>query len=150
MSYDEGEHVKEVFAHFGLAYYLAGVFEVGLTHALLTLDFLHKQADEIKRVGQCGFDRTKYEAEFDAFYAEQETKTLGKLVKRLHELSDTDDALRDLIAEAKERRDFLAHHFWRERSEEFIRRSGRDNMLAELQEAQQLFQNADRAILTFT
>ena len=23
MTYDEGEHVKEVFAHFGLAYYLA-------------------------------------------------------------------------------------------------------------------------------
>jgi hypothetical protein len=44
--YDEGEHYKEVYAHFGLAYYMAGVFESGLANAILQLDYLTKVAEE--------------------------------------------------------------------------------------------------------
>lgn len=146
MSYDEGEHVKEVFAHFGLAYYLSGVFETGLAIALLTLDFLTKQKAELQRVGKKDFNRSKFEAEFDAFLDSQHAKTLGNLIKRIRELTDANDALKALLTTTKGRRDFLAHHFFRERAEDFGRRNGRNRMLAELKEAQELFEAADRQL----
>ena len=68
MTYDSDEPTKEVFAHFGLAFYLSGVFEAALTYALLTLDFLSAQTEEIQRNGKANFDRPKFEAEFDKFW----------------------------------------------------------------------------------
>jgi len=60
-----------------------------------------------------------------------------------------DASLRDLIREAKERRNFVAHHFFRERAEEFASRRGRDKMIAELESARDLFDSANRALTKF-
>jgi len=38
--YDEDEHVKEVYARFGLAVYYAQVLEHGLVNALVVLDLI--------------------------------------------------------------------------------------------------------------
>jgi hypothetical protein len=149
MTYDSGEHVKEVFAHFGRAYYLAGVFEIALANALLYLDFLRDQKVKIQRAGPKNFDRPSYEAEFDQFMKKQHAKTVGNLIKRVHELTDMDEPLKAVIATAKVRRDFLAHHFFREHAEDFARRGGRDRMLAELYHAQQLFESAARKIADY-
>ena len=43
-----------------------------------------------------------------------------------------DRELKERIANAKKRRDFLVHHFWRERSEEFATSHGRLKMVKEL------------------
>ena len=149
MTYDTGEHVKEVFAHFGRAYYLAGVFEIALANALLYLDFLRELKVKIQCGGMKNFDRPSYEAEFDQFMKQQHAKTVGNLIKRVHELTDMDEPLKVYITTAKVRRDFLAHHFFREHAEDFARRGGRDKMLAELYDAQELFESAARKITDY-
>ncbi len=146
MSYDEGEHVKEVFAHFGLAYYLSGVFEAGITNALLQLDFLTQQKAEFVKKERHQFDRTRFEREFDAFMERHYAKTLGNLVKRVYELADMDEFFKEAIAAAKEQRDFIAHHFFRVHAEDFARQKGRDKMLKDLKEAQATFEAIDHRI----
>ena len=138
-----------MYAHFGLAYYMANVFETGLALAVLQLDFLTEVMESLKRQGRKGFDRVKYEADFDAFMNRQHAQTPGNLIKRVQGLADMDASLKDLIAEAKERRDFVAHHFFRERSKGFASRRGRDKMIVELQSARDLFSAADRAATKF-
>lgn len=132
--YDEGEHVKETFAYFGRAYYLAGVLDAALVSALLYLDFLPSvKAAYCEERGQ-NFDRPAYEAAFDKFLSDQHAQTLGNLRKRLFGSSLLDDALKVEIDEAKKKRDFIAHHYFRERALEFATRAGRDQMIAELNE----------------
>jgi hypothetical protein len=147
--YDEGEHCKEVYAHFGLAYYMAGVFESGLANAILQLDYLTKVAEEYRTKGPGNFDRPTYEAKFDSFLASQHAQSLGNLIKRVQALADMDAGLKAQIIGAKERRDFLAHHFFRERAVEFNKRQGRDDMIAELVAACAIFDRADEALTGF-
>ena len=132
--YDEGEHVKETFAYFGRAYYQAGVLDAGLALAILFIEFLPSvNADYWKDKGRA-FDRPAYEAAYDKFLADQHAQTLGNLRKRLFASSLLDDALKADIDEAKKKRDFISHHYFRQRAVEFATRVGRDQMIAELDE----------------
>jgi hypothetical protein len=147
--YDEGEHTKTVFAHFGRAYYMANVFETGLALAIVQLEFLTGVTDRIRREGHKTFDRRRYEADFDAFMERQHAQTLGNLLKRVSGCVVLPADLRTLITEAKAKRDFLAHHYFRERAELFARRRGRDQMIEELDAAMAAFAAADTALETF-
>jgi hypothetical protein len=147
--YDESEHCKEVYAHFGHAYYTAGVFESGLANAILELDYLTHVAKDYTLKGRENFDRSAYEAGFDAFLAKQHTLSLGNLVKRVQELAEMGVDLKAQIVEAKARRDFLAHHFFRKRAVEFCKRNGRDTMIAELVTARTIFDRVDQALTEF-
>jgi len=147
--YDEGEHCKAVYAHFGRAYYLSSVLETGVALALLTADFLAKQKAEIERKGRKHFDSSRFESEFDTFLHRQHAQTFGNLMKRMQQLTNISDALKAELVRAKECRDFLAHHFFRERAEEFETRRGRDEMIAELRKAQVLFEAVDEKVSKF-
>jgi hypothetical protein len=46
--------------------------------------------ETLKRHGRKGFDRAKYEAEFDAFMNRQHAQTLGNLIKRTEGLANMD------------------------------------------------------------
>ena len=117
--YDESEHCKQVYAYFGLAYFMAGVFESGLANAILQLDYLTQVAKDYRLKGRENFDRSAYEAAFDAFLTKQHTLSLGNLIKRVQALAEMGADLKAQIVEAKARRDFLAHHFFRARAVEF-------------------------------
>ncbi len=147
--YDASEHTKNVYAHFGLAYYLSGVFETGLALAILKADFLSKEKSEIDKRGNKHFDRVRFEADFDKFLRDQHALTLGTLIKRMQQLTTIPEGLKVQLGRAKERRNFLAHHFFRERAEEFMTRRGRDKMLAELGDDQKLFETVDEAVTEF-
>lgn len=146
MTYDEGEHVKEVFAHFGRAYYEAGVLETGLAIALMQIDFLSRVRDQYLTDRGKDFDRTRYEAEFDRFMECQHAQTLGNLIKRISALPELSDNLKEKLRDAKKRRDFLGHHYFRERAVEFSNRAGRDKMIAELHNDGAFFEAIDRAL----
>jgi hypothetical protein len=148
-TYDEGEHTKTVFAHFGRAYYMANVFETGLAIAIVQLEFLTGVAERIRREGRETFDRGRYEADFDAFTDGQHAKTLGNLLKRVSGLASLPAHLQTLVAEVKAKRDFLAHHYFRERAEQFASRRGRDRMIEELVAAMAVFDAADTALEAF-
>jgi hypothetical protein len=47
--------------------------------------------------------------------------------------------LEGLLTEALKKRNFLTHHFFRERAELFMSRHGREKMIQELERAQKIF-----------
>ncbi len=143
MAYDEGAQVKEVFAYFGRAYYEAGVLEAGLAIALMQIDFLGRIRDQYLADQGKSFDRAHYETEFDRFMENQHAQTLGNLIKRVSALPDLSGSLKERLREAKKRRDFLGHHYFRERAVEFSTRAGRDKMIAELHEDGDMFEAID-------
>lgn len=147
--YDVEAHNKETYAHFGLAFHAVNVFEAGLAIAVMQLDFLTRTAERLKREGLSAFDRAAYNAEFDRFMASQHALSLGNLIKRALSLAEIPPSLKELIAEVKKRRDFLAHHFFRERDIAFMTKDGRDQMIAELDIYRELFAKADLELSDF-
>lgn len=133
------EHVKIVYAHFGLALYLAQVLEHGLANALMSAELLPRRA---------GNPVTKklWEAEFVLFMNEQFDKPLGRLISGLKKVALVPADLETLLSTALKTRNFLAHHFFRERAEFFMSRDGRKKMIEELEKAQRLFEAADEEL----
>jgi hypothetical protein len=145
-AYDEGEHVKEAFAHFGRAIYMASLVETGLVHVLLQADFLTKVKNAfVKGKGQ-DFSREKYETDFDAFMQEHFGQTMGNLIKRFERQLEFDEKLKKRVSTAKGRRDYLVHHFWRDRAVRFGTKDGRDQIIAELSEDAEKFEALDKDV----
>ena len=133
---DKDEHVKNVYAHFGLAMYFAQVLEHGLVNTMMCAELLPRRAGK-------PVPKKAWEAEFDAFMNEQYQKTLGRLIHALKNATSVPPDLEGLLTEALEKRNYLAHHFFRERAEAFMSWKGREKMIEELHGAQKLFDDAD-------
>jgi hypothetical protein len=134
----DGEHHKTVYAHFGVAIYLSQVLEHGIANALLILDLV-PQAQKIATP-------TTWPEKVDSFYESHFRRTLGSLIHRLRELVAVPLELENLLAQALDKRNWLSHHYFRERATEFFTATGRDQMIAELEGAQALFSAADKAL----
>lgn len=133
---DEGEQIKEVYAHFGLALYLSQVLEHGLANALLLFDLV----PNARKVAT----PESWPEIVDAFYEKKFERTLGALIAELKKYSGVTDSLNNILTKALKERNRLAHHYFRERAKEFISSIGREKMITELQESQRLFENADK------
>ena len=133
---DDGEHIKEVYAHFGLAIYLAQVLEHGFVNALVCADLLPRLAGPVS-------SKEQWASEFDTFMDGHFEHTLGKLIKIIQNQVAVPAVLEKKLGEALKLRNFLAHGFFRERAVEFASFSGREKMLTELKAAQQQFKRAD-------
>ena len=133
------EHVKTVYAHFGLALYLAQVLEHGLANALMCAELLPRRAGK-------PVPRKEWEAEFDAFMDQQFEQTLGRLIRGLRSATSVPADLEGLLTDALKTRNFLTHHFFRERAESFMSRDGREKMIREFELAQKLFEAADERL----
>ena len=133
---DEDEHIKEVYAHFGLAMYLAQVLEHGIVNALIYADLVPRRAGHVRT-------KEQWEAEFDAFMGRHFEVTLGRLLKRLNEHVPVPEGLQANLNAALKARNHLAHVFFRERAAPYMSAEGRDGMLKELAEAQTIFERAD-------
>ncbi|MGH8588924.1 MAG: hypothetical protein ACREXX_06170 [Gammaproteobacteria bacterium] len=133
---DADHHVRDVYAHFGLALYLAQVLEHGLANALVFAQLLPQRAGR-------PIPRAQFVAEFDAFLGKQFEQTLGKLIGGLRKATAVPPDLESLLRSALQQRNFLSHHFFRDRAQVFMSRSGRNQMIEELKRAQQLFEAAD-------
>ena len=133
------EHIKTVYARFGIALYFAQVLEHGLANALMFVEFLPRRAGE-------PVSRQQWEAEFDLFLNEQFRKPLGRLINGLRKTISVPAGLETLLVDALETRNFIAPHFFRERAEAFMSRSGRNRMIEELTSARQLFEAAEEKL----
>jgi hypothetical protein len=80
---EENWDIRETFAFYGRAAYMASVLEVGLAHVLMHSQFMKQVRDEFVATKGRGFDRKAYEAAFDKFMDEQFAQTMGNLIKRL-------------------------------------------------------------------
>lgn len=130
------DQVKTVYAHFGLAMYLAQVLEHGLVNTLMFLDLLPSRAGK-------PVPRKQWEAEFDSFMQRHFETTLGRMIRALQDVAPVPPQLEAVLTEALKKRNFLAHHYFRERAEQFMSYEGREEMISELKHAQTLFEAAD-------
>ena len=146
--YSESDHCKEVYAYFGLAYYDFGVIESCIVNVLLYGEFITGWKARIEREGKASFDRKVYETEFDAYIQNQFAQTMGTLIARLDKVIGIPAELKEVIVEGNRMRNFLAHHYFRERAKDFVTREGRDRMISELYAISAKFTEMDRRIQT--
>lgn len=137
------EHVKTVYAHFGLALYLAQVLEHGIVNALVYLQLLPQRAGK-------PIPREEWKIEFDSFMERNFQATLGRMIKNLRAVVSVPAELEESLSKALTRRNYLAHHFFRERAEDFMSSRGREEMIAELEAAQSIFSAADEQLSEVT
>lgn len=118
MDYDE-EQTRDLYAHYGLAMHLAQILEHGIVNALVILRLPEKN---------------KYNRqEIDEFMAGRFEKTFGALIKHLRSEAALSQNLESHLSQALNRRNCLAHNYFREKAEQFVTRRDRDEMLHELQ-----------------
>ena len=135
------EQIKEVYANFGLAIYKAQCLEHGLVNALVFLDLIPNRQQFSKATPE-------WTELVDSFMDSKFEFTLGKMIRALKQTTVVPVDLEDLLSTALSKRNWLAHSYFRERAETFLTESGRMSMLAELEEAQVIFSQADTALDT--
>ena len=127
---------REVYAHYGLALYMAQVLEHGIVN-LATWTGVRE-----------GTIRSFEESEADS--ADLFKLTMGKvkqvLVSRQPDVADLDE----LLMCAVRLRNFLAHRYFRERSAAFMTEDGRNQMIEELKKAAAYFREVDDKLKPFT
>lgn len=136
---NKDEHVKEVYAHFGLAVYLAQVLEFAIGHSIIYLELIPQKLKQ-----KC--TREQWINDYDLFMHQHFKKTLGKMMKSLQFVTTIPEGLETLLSEALSKRNWLAHGYFRERAVDFNNEEGRNRMIQELQVAQLLFEHADNAL----
>ncbi len=122
----ESEQIREVYADYGLAMYEAQCLERFLAILLAS------------QHGVTNVNRWI----LDERFADNFSATLGILAKRFAEFArDEDRPLANLVTAAVDDRNWLAHHYFWERSIEFYSAEGREKMLAELLKLANDFEN---------
>lgn len=143
---DDDLQIVETFARFGRAIYMANVVELGLAQTLVQIEFLTPAREKHIKEQRKDFDRNKFDAEFETFMAERAKQTMGTLNLRVSQKSEFDEALKKRISDATLRRNFLAHRYWPEMSVKFMTKEGRDEMIKELSQDADIFEQLDRDI----
>lgn len=71
---------------------------------------------------------------------------MGSLIKRVNAAASLSDDLKSKVTLANQRRNFLSHHFWRERAVEFSHGRGRDLLIEELNGEAEFFMAVDHQL----
>ncbi len=125
----ESEQIREVYAWYGLAMYLAQCLERELAMVLST---------------KYGPGPTKItRGQFDDLLESMFSKTLGQLVRDIRELANLSEYETEQLQVALDTRNWLAHRYFWERAVDFMSESGRESMIEEIQEAAHAFQTLD-------
>jgi hypothetical protein len=124
--------VKTTFAHFGLAYYQASVLEHEIVNVLAVNRLVRARKDAEQLLSDPWDDKFK--------------DVMGKLIKQLGSLMQADPSLAADLTEALRLRNHLAHHFWRERAEDFCSDEGRSKMITYLIQARNHFQDVEQRL----
>ncbi len=135
----ESEHIKEVYARFGLALYCAQVLEHAIVNALVVVDLIPARRHLAR-------SKDEWAAAVDAFMGRHFEHTMGHLMRDLRSVTTIPSDLDDLLKRALKNRNWLAHEFFRERATEFLTATGREQMLAEVDECRDLLKAADDAL----
>ncbi len=137
--------VREVFAHFGRAVYAASCVEQGLTIALMQAELMSQVIGRARRQ-RMGPTRLEWEAMFDEYMARHDQLSLGTLISRFRSVVKVDPALDALLDETLQRRNHLAHAFFREEAVAFAHGVGRLAMIEDLDRDHDLFTRTDEAV----
>lgn len=130
------EQVKEVYAYFGLAMYMAQCLERKLAITLAT------------RYGPGPTEITR--AEYDDLLNRLFSRTLGQLVRDIGKLAELNPEEEERLQRALRKRNWLAHRYFWERAADFFSEAGRVLMIRELQEAVKTFEALDQLFVRKT
>jgi hypothetical protein len=123
--YDEDEHIKEVYARFGLALYCAQVLEHWLVNALVMMDLIPNRRHQARA-------EEEWANEVDPFMDRQIEEPMGRLIKKLARLTKVPLGLENVLRRALKQRNWLAHHYFRVRAWDFTNEKGRASMMKRL------------------
>jgi hypothetical protein len=129
---DESNQARDTYAYYGLAMYTAQVFEHEVVN-LLVLARIARAQEIAERILADPWERRFRD-------------TLGELFKRLKPFVAHDQQLADDIAEGVRVRNRLAHSYWREHAEDALSVRGRDEMIAELINIKDMFEDLDERV----
>jgi hypothetical protein len=130
--YDTGTDTKTLYALFGLAIYKANVLEHTLVNTL-AIARLITAAEQGERL-------------ISDPWAQGFKDMMGKLIRRAEpHVSAYPEVVNDLTHSLK-RRNFLVHHFWRERIQETVAEAGRTRLGADLRADCRLFAQTDERL----
>ena len=138
---DENEHHKEVYAYFGLAIFRAQLLEHGIVNALLVCDLIPNRRHLAK-------SREEWSAQVDQFMDGHFENTAGRLMNALRKAMTVSDELQQSLIRSLKLRNFLVHHFFRERTVSWYTKQGRADMITELEAAGDQFGETDQLIVT--
>lgn len=133
---DESWQTREVYAKYGLAMYFAQCFETGLVNLLVALKL--KNRDKMTR------------SDIDSFMEENYEKALGKLISFLKQSIKMSENLETDLKELLNIRNYLAHRYFRVKAIDFMKKDGRQNMLAELDSFKSKLEGGDKKIASIT
>lgn len=119
--------------------YYAQVLEHGLVNAL-TILYLIPSRRHLAR------SRDDWGVTVDAFMDRHFEATMGRLLRALREVTAVPADVDSLLQDALERRNWLAHDFFRKPAVEFMSHSGREQMLCEVDECRARFEAADMCL----
>ncbi|MFD6818964.1 hypothetical protein ACFWC5_01190 [Streptomyces sp. NPDC060085] len=130
--YDNNTDHKTVYALFGLAIYKANVLEHTLvnTLAMAKLITAEEQGERLIRDP----------------WAQGFKDMMGKLIRRAESHVSAYPEVVDDLTNSLKRRNFLVHHFWRERIQEMITESSRATLCADLKADCRLFTQTDERL----
>jgi hypothetical protein len=123
---------KELYAFFGLAAYCIQLLEQGLLNLLVGL--------------QLSGNQTPVWADAGMLYDEGDRKTLGQLLKAVHEIVPFEATLDGHVQEALRKRNYLTHHFFVEHDEDLLSHRRRREMIDELRESIRFFKMIDSQV----
>ena len=121
----ESHHVREVYAHYGLAMYWAQCLEQSILQHLLFFD-------HFPRAVKTYTTAQDWVAAIDRYEAGELKQTMGRLIYRLREAGQTTSSIEQLLDRALKNRNWLAHAYFSDRAVDFMSPGGRDRMLDEL------------------
>jgi len=142
---EESAEIRDLYAQAGVALYLSQVLEHGIVNILVLADMLVL----MKKARKQGVKPTAEKvAEYIALAEDAEEqhykRTMGNLLRTLYQQEiELPSGLEELLNEALERRNRIAHRFFRERALEIANHEGRVVAIAELKEMQEVFNRAD-------
>jgi hypothetical protein len=136
---DVDEHVKEVYARFGLAFYCAQVLEHGIVNAMVVLHLIPSRR-HLAGAPEAWANLV------DNFMSRHFETTMGRMIRDLQSVTTIPSNLEDLLRQALQKRNWLAHEYFRERAAQFMTASGRVLMIGEVDECRDLFVAADDSL----
>ena len=125
----EDEQIRDVYANFGLAAYWGQCLEVSASNILIGNAMIKGEAVTV--------------ADIDALELSNQRKTMGILIKAIRSKVTLPPDADEVIDTALERRNFLTHHYFRQRAVDFMSDRGRQRMVEELRDIQDNLEKAN-------
>ncbi|MEN7429287.1 hypothetical protein VA599_00930 [Chromobacterium sp. TRC.1.1.SA] len=140
---DKSDHIRDVYAHFGLAMHLAQCLEQSIFIHLMFFDFFPRNIKFFK-------SQDHWAQEFDKYESQELGKSMGRLIQKMKDAGQPTNAIKDLLPTALKQRNRLAHTYFSEHAIKFMSEEGRDEMISELESIQSQLSSAMKMIDSIT